>query len=215
MKIVSRMLRHTLAAGLLLAPVMVWAQGPVSTAHLTGPSPGGTIDLEWNVSVSGGSFFDAFVLPRGGGVAGDYGWIGASASGTLEGGVADGNLTRFSYAYETTFIGSTATGATFQCAVDDGIVSVILNGSLVSSDGCDLYSFGPTDRTLAGFNAGLNTLRFNTTGNGVTDGLLVHISSISNDVTATPEPASIVLLATGLAGVFGAVRRKRSASSAS
>jgi hypothetical protein len=84
----------------------------------------------------------------------------------------------------------------------------MLNGQIAPGAGCDQYST-TNDFTLTGFNTGTNVLRFTSSGNGVTDGLMVHFTSLAGDVTATPEPASIVLLATGLVGVFGAVRRKR------
>jgi hypothetical protein len=58
--------------------------------------------------------------------------------------------------------------------------------------------------------AGVNTLDFIVTGDGTTDGLLVSIDQAS-DLTVTPEPASLGLLAIGLVGVFGVTRRKRSA----
>jgi hypothetical protein len=38
--------------------------------------------------------------------------------------------------------------------------------------------------------------------------------SANGDTTATPEPATMVLLGTGLAGIAGAVRRKRKAAAA-
>lgn len=204
MNISARTLRHAIAAALILAPVELVAQGPVST----GTTAPGTVDPVWKVVNPGDptNLADAFVLSRGN-VPGSYGWIAVSQDGSLPGGQADGTFDRFTYTFQTSFSGGGITGATYQCAYDDAFVSITLNGVLVQGAGCDQYN--PTNSfTLTGFNNGNNILQFTSSGNGVTDGLMVHFTSLAGDLTVTPEPASIVLFATGLVGVFGAVRRK-------
>ena len=186
--------------GLLLAPAVALAQGPVSTASTTGSS--GSIDLAWNVAVNGGSPYSAFVLARG------PGWIGASASGSLPGGSADGFFTRFLYSYSTTFNGSGTSGITYNCALDDEFASVTLNGSTVATAACDRYN-AATMFTLSGFNPGSNTLAFNTSGNGVTDGFLLDVTGHSQSTSTVPEPGSLALLATGLVSLVGVTRTRR------
>ena len=208
MNISARTLRHAIAAALILAPLELVAQGPVST----GTTAPGTVDPVWYVVNPGDpvTLANAFVLSRGN-VPGSYSWIAVSPDGSLPGGAPDGTFDRFTYMFETTFTGGGITGATYQCAYDDAFVSITLNGLAVAGAGCDQYN--PTNSfTLTGFDPGTNVLRFTSSGNGVTDGLMVHFTSLQGDLTVTPEPASIVLFATGLVGVFGAVRRKRSAT---
>jgi len=42
-----------------------------------------------------------------------------------------------------------------------------------------------------------------------TDGYVVAKDMVYGTVTATPEPASLLLVATGLGGIFGVARRRR------
>ena len=200
--------RHAAAALLLVAPAVLSAQGPVSTGEVNN----GVNDLAWQVSVSPGdaAFFNAFLVdprpsPWEANSPGTYLWIGATPSATLpNGGPGDGSP-RFAYTYRTIFTGGTVTDATFRCAVDNALRSITLNGVLVDA-GCGTFIFGGTG-TLSGFNAGANTLEFVVVGDGITDGLLVSI----DQVTTTPEPGSLALLATGLLGVGFVVRRRRGA----
>jgi hypothetical protein len=198
--------RHAAAALLLLAPAALSAQGPVSTGELNN----GTNDLAWMVSVNADPFFNAFLVnprpaPWEPNSPGNYLWIGAAPSGTLpNGGPGDGSP-RFAYTYRTVFTGGTVSEATFRCAVDNTLRSIMLNGVLVDA-GCGVFNFGGTG-TLSGFNAGANTLEFVVVGDGITDGLLVSI----DQVTTTPEPSSLALLATGLFGIGVVVRRRRNA----
>jgi hypothetical protein len=92
--------------------------------------------------------------------------------------------------------------------------SIVSQGPASTWGGCDhcLLQDGSSvtgtegDGTLH-FTGPVSTLSISTTPDEYWHGFTFG----ANDVTTTPEPASIVLLASGLAGVFGAARRKRKA----
>lgn len=197
---------RTVVAALLLAPALVSAQGPMST----GTTAVGTNDPFWDISVNGNPYYDAWVLDRAGGTS-TSNWIGASPSGTLPGGSADEDFNRFLYSFQTSFTGTSGMSVTYQCARDDAFFSVILNGATVAGATCPWYTLSTSYTISSGFNNGSNTLQFNIGGNGVTDGLLVDITDVTIPTSGVPEPASIVLFASGLIGIAFAGRSRRKA----
>jgi hypothetical protein len=197
-----------LAAALLALPALATAQGPVST----GASVVGGLDQNYQVSYTFGgtstAFTNANVLPLAFGGTFGPGAVGIAASptGSLPGGNPDSFLTRFRYTFRTTFIGGSATGFTYRCAVDDTFISVVLNGSVVAGAGCDQYALNTTF-TVTGLVSGTNVLEFNATGNGTTDSFALRVASVT--MSAVPEPGTWALLGTGLLAVGGVARRRR------
>ncbi len=176
----------------------------------TGVGTVGSIDPNWTFRFGTGSYGDAFVLNRAGGMSGSYNWIYGTTTGSTSGGQADANKTRFSYSTRSTFSGISS--FSYKCAIDDQFASfgsVQINGAVVAGAGCDQYNMSNVF-TVSNLAPGLNTVEFNWTGNGITDGAMIHVTSQTSQ-TQVPEPATLAMVATGLVGMMGVARRRRRA----
>ncbi|MDB4889629.1 MAG: hypothetical protein JWL61_1484 [Gemmatimonadetes bacterium] len=215
MKMLSKAV-GVLALIAMLAPGAASAQTPPANTGATGNVNGVFQDALWQVSTNGGTTWSqAYQVQSPPGAwqtaTPAYSWISATSSGTGGGG---------DYYFRTLFDLSgydpTTAVMTFQCAIDNfpaqagGYYS--LNGGAYggSCGNQPSYQFTGVNTVNSGFTGGINSLVFHVTGDAVTDGLVVGDMGLSaSAVTATPEPASMVLVATGLLGVLGVARRRR------
>ena len=141
-------------------------------------------------------------------------WIWADWTGNL------GNPPHYNTLLRTTFdltgYDLTTVAITVHMAADNYVADVYLNGSSLGQSFAGFFSFSNFTIT-SGFNGGINTLDFYAVDQGPPAGFNVYYSStgsLAPPTTTTPEPASMVLIATGLVGVVGVARRRRNAMNA-
>lgn len=107
-----------------------------------------------------------------------------------------------------TTTGGSATVSGVPYVFDPALGNLLLDITVDVQSGSAAFQAGIDSRTARAWQAGGSG---NLDGPGVTYGFLTQFDGVVA-TTTTPEPTGVVLLATGLLGVFGAARRKRSAS---
>ena len=109
------------------------------------------------------------------------------------------------------FFSSAVQGAAFQFITNPGTstFTALLNGNLVYAFSGTTDTNGTITAEWYGFD---NTIAFdqiNIQSGGVNNAFALDNLEVGEAVVATPEPASMTLVATGLIGMFGLARRRR------
>ena len=178
-------------------------------AWLHGPFNGGLPSF-------GGTFAPAYTAPN------MSPYTISTVYGGTNGGMYNYVYMTFRQSFDLTGFDETTADLKFKWGCDDvtstGAVAWVpafsLNGGPLQGAGsCGAYAFGGVVDLNSGFVSGVNTIDFYVQGNGQTDGLLLQTQSFTADpaipTTATPEPASLVLVATGLLLTAGVLRRRK------
>jgi hypothetical protein len=204
---------------------------PITSLYSTGLGPVCDPDPHYTLisKPTGSTYTGAYVVNQNNSFPFDAYWAkngptGAPASGWIAP-TADVNTTHAAgqYTYRTTFdlTGFDPSSAQIKgfIAADNG-VDILLNGNKVKTFYQPTgYTFTPSafaSQSLSinsGFIAGMNTLDFVVTNEvqatGNPTGLRAALSGTANPAP-TPEPATAAVLAGGLVGLAGYIRRRRS-----